>query len=34
MTNFTALEILSDDQLTEVKGGNGGKIGSVDLDGF
>jgi len=34
MTNFTAFEILSDDQLTEVKGGNGGKTVSVDLDGF
>jgi len=34
MTNFTEFEILSDDQLTEVKGGNGGKIGSVDLEGF
>ena len=34
MTNFTELEILTDDQLTDVKGGNGGKVGSVDLDGF
>ena len=34
MTNFTAFEILTDDQLTDVKGGNGGKVGSVDLDGF
>lgn len=34
MTNFTDLEILSDEQLTDVKGGNGGKTGSVDLDGF
>lgn len=34
MTNFTEFEILADDQLTEVKGGNGGKLGSLDLDGF
>jgi len=34
MTNFTAFEILTDEQLTEVKGGSGGKIGTLDLDGL
>lgn len=34
MTNFTEFEILTDDQLTDVKGGSGGKITAVDLDGF
>jgi hypothetical protein len=34
MTNFTAFEILLDDQLMEVKGGSGGKVGSFDLDGM
>lgn len=34
MTNFTEFEILTDDQLMDVKGGSGGKIGTLDLDGF
>lgn len=34
MTNFTEFEILLDDQLTEVKGGNGGKIVAVDMEGL
>ncbi len=34
MTNFTEFEILSDDQLMDVKGGNGGKSGSLDIDGL
>jgi hypothetical protein len=34
MTNFTEFEILTDDQLTDVKGGSGGKVGNLDLDGF
>lgn len=34
MTNFTASEILSDDQLTDVKGGNGGKVIIIDIEGM
>ncbi len=34
MTNFTEFEILTDDQLTDVKGGSGGKVGTLDLDGL
>jgi|GEM_PF-2199071 hypothetical protein len=34
MTNFTEFEIIADDQLTDVKGGSGGKVSTLDIDGL
>lgn len=34
MTNFTTSEILTDDQLTDIIGGNGGKVIIIDIEGL